>query len=130
MWADAKKGVRFDAVHGHQLKQVIGIRYPQQICSSALYKRCKCGPMSFTAINARWGLFGHVMRMAHDTLAQMPMDEHKASTDTARWQGRPRTTLPITLDNYLQGIGKRLRNKKDLQDLRIFSKDRNQWRNL
>ena len=35
-----------------------------------------------------------------------------------------------TLDHDLQGVGKRLRNKQDLQHLRIFASDRNQWRNL
>ena len=56
--------------------------------------------MSVSAIKARWGLFGHVMRMAHDTPAQMAIDEY--ITPTAGWQGRPRTTLPTTLDNDLQ----------------------------
>ena len=36
-------------------------------------------------------------------------------------QGRPRTTLPTTLDNDLQGVGKRLCNKQDLQHLRTFA---------
>ena len=56
--------------------------------------------MSVSAIKARWGLFGHVMRMAHNTPAQMAIDEY--ITPTAGWQGRPRTTLPTTLDNDLQ----------------------------
>ena len=86
--------------------------------------------MSLSAIKARWGLFGHVMRIAHDTSAQMAIDEYITPTATAGWQGRPRTTLPTTLDNDLQGVGKRLRNKQDLQHLRTFASDRNQWRIL
>ena len=83
--------------------------------SNTLNERCECGPMSVSAIKARWGLFGHVMRMAHDTPAQMATDEYITPTATAGWQGRPRTTLPTTLDNDLQGVGKRLRNKQYLQ---------------
>ena len=51
---------RFDAFHRRQPMQVIGIRYPEKISSNALYGRCECGPMSLSAIKARWGLFGHV----------------------------------------------------------------------
>ena len=119
---------RFDSFHRHQLRQVIGIRYPEKISSNTLYARCECGPMNMSAIKARLGLFGHVMRMAHETSAQVAIDEYITSTATAGWQGRPRTTLPTTLDNDLQGVGKRLRNKQDLLHLRIFASDRNQWR--
>ena len=70
------------------------------------------------------------MRMAHDTPAQMAIDEYIPPTATAGWQGRPRTILPTTLDNDLPGVGKGLRNKQDLQHLRTIASDRNQWRNL
>ena len=86
--------------------------------------------MSVSAIKARWGLFGHVMRMAHDTPAMMVIDEYITPTATVGWQGRPCTTLATTLDNDMQRVGKRLRNKQDLQHLRIFASDRNQWRIL
>ena len=83
----------------------IYIKYPEKISSNTLYERCECGPMSVSAIKARWGMFGHVMRMAHETPAQMAIDEYITPTATAGWQGRPRTTLPTTLDNDRQGVG-------------------------
>ena len=61
--------------------------------------------MSVSAIKARLGLFGHVMRMAHDTPAQMAIDEYITPTATAGWQGRPRTTLPTTLDMICRESG-------------------------
>ena len=64
------------------------------------------------------------------THRQMAIDEYITPTATAGWQGRPRTTLPTILDNDLQGVGKRLRNKQDLQHLRTIASDRNQWRIL
>ena len=121
---------RFDSFHRRQLRQVIGIRHPEKISSNTLYERCECSPMGVSAIISRWGLFGHVMRMARDKPAQMAIDEYITSTATAGWQGRPRTTLPTNLDNDLQGVGKRLRNKQHLQHLRTFTSDRNQWRSL
>ena len=86
--------------------------------------------MSLSAIKARWDLLGHVMRTAHDTPAQMAIDEYIAPTATAGWQARPRISQSTTLDIDLPGVGKRLRNKQDLQHLRTFASDRNQWRNL
>ena len=122
---------RFDGFHRRQPRQVIRIRYPEKISSNARYERCECDPMSLSAIKAWWGLFGHVMRMAHDTPAQMAIDEYIPPTATAGWQGRPCTILPTTLDNDLQGVGKWLRNKQDLHwHLRTIASDRNQWRNL
>ena len=76
---------RFDGFHRRQLRQVIGIRYPDKISSNALYERRECGAMSLSAGKARWGLFGHVMRMSHDTPAQMAIDEYIAPTATAGW---------------------------------------------
>ena len=76
--------------------------------------------MSVSATKTPWGLFDHVMRMS-DTPAQMAIDEYITPTATAGWQGRPRTTLPTTLDNDLQGVGKRLRNKRDMQHLRTIA---------
>ena len=122
---------RFDGFHRRQLRQVIGVRYPEKISSNALYEICECGPMSLSAVKARWGLFGHVMRMTRDTPAHiMAIDEYIAPTYTAGWQGRPRTTLPTTLDKDLHGVGKRLLNMQDLQHLRTIASDRNQWRSL
>ena len=86
--------------------------------------------MSLSAVKARWDLFGHVMRMTRDTPAHMAIDEYIAPTYTAGWQGRPRTTLPTTLDKDLHGVGKRLLNMQDLQHLRTIASDRNQWRSL
>ena len=63
--------------------------------------------MSPSAIKDRWGVFGHVMRTAHGTPAHMTIDEYIEPTTTAGWQGRPRTTLPTTLDSDLQGLGSR-----------------------
>ena len=47
---------RFDSFHRRQLIQVMCIRYPEKISSNTLYERCECGPMSVSAIKARWGL--------------------------------------------------------------------------
>ena len=92
-----------------------------------LYMKMRVRPNELICRQSSMGSVGHVMRMTHDTPAQMAIDEYIAPTDTAGWQGRPRTTLPTTLDKDLQGVGKRLRNMQYLQHLRTIASDRNQW---
>ena len=78
------------------------------------------------------GLFGHVMRMAHDTPAQMAIDEYITPTATAGWQGRPRTTLPTdepTNHPRQRSTGSRETAPQQAR-LATFASDRNQWRIL
>ena len=62
-----------EAGHWHHI-------YPQQISSNALYEICEYGPMSLSTIKTRWGLCVPVMRMAHDTHAQIAMYDYIAPT--------------------------------------------------
>ena len=48
----------------------------------------------YSAIKARWGLFGHVMRMAHDTPGQMAIDEYIAQLQLAGRGGHVRHYQP------------------------------------
>ena len=45
-------------------------------------------------------------------------------------RGRPRTSLPRTLDTDLQQIGMRLKTRADLEKLRRIALDRTGWRTL
>ena len=56
----------------------------------------------------RWNLFGHVLRLQHDTPAQQAMDYNWGKTGSQGWveedgsvsaapRGRPITTLPVLL---------------------------------
>ena len=56
---------RLDAYHRRHLRQIVGIHWPHRISNTALYRRCRCHPIS----EARWRLFGHVLRMPRDTPA-------------------------------------------------------------
>ena len=43
-----------ESFHHTQLKQLLGIRWPQNISNKALYRRCQCEPLSNKMIEARW----------------------------------------------------------------------------
>ena len=50
---------RLDAYHRHHLRQIVGIHWPHRISNTALYRRCRCHPISEDVKLARWRLFGH-----------------------------------------------------------------------
>ena len=52
---------RLDAYHRRHLRQIVGIHWPHRISNTALYRRCRCHPISEDVKSARWHLFGHVL---------------------------------------------------------------------
>ena len=131
-WALTRtESARLDSFQRSQLKQLLGIRWPQKISNKALYKRCQCEPLSIKMIEARWRLFGHVLRMPKNVPAQMAIDQYfQPSNDIPSWRGRPRTTLPVVLNADLQSTGYHLRNKADLEHLRQLAMNRPEWSQL
>ena len=81
-----------------QLKYLLEINWPQSISNKSLYQRCQCEPLSITITEARWRLFGHVLRMPQNVPAQMTNDSYFQPC----WRGRPWTTLPMVLNTNLQ----------------------------
>ena len=67
--------------------QVIGIHWPHRISNTALYRRCRCLPISENVKSARWRLFGHVLRMPLDAPAQQAIDFYFADTGVATSEG-------------------------------------------
>ena len=103
---------RLDTYHRRHLRQVIGIHWPNRISNAALYRRCRCHPISEDVKSARWRLFGHVLRMPLDAPAQQAIDYYFADTGVATFRGRPRTTLPTALNADLRRVGRTLRRHR------------------
>ena len=57
------ESAHLDSFHRTQLKHLLGIKWPQRISNKVLYQRCQCEPLSIKITEARWRLFGHVLRM-------------------------------------------------------------------
>ena len=110
------------------LRQIIGVRWPNRISNVALYHRCQSRPISESIITARWRLFGHVLRLPRDAPAQRAIDHYFADTEAATFRGRPRTSLPSTLCSDLRRIGRTLRQPADIEALRALSRE--QWRQM
>ena len=119
---------RLDAHHRRHLRQIIGTRWPHRISNDALYRRTHSSPISAAIRAARWSLFGHVLRLPLDAPVQRAIDAYLEDTDTPKFRGRPRCTLPTTLGENLRRIGRQLRNSDDIDALRTL--DRSTWRDL
>ena len=119
---------RLDTYHRRHLRQVISIHWPNCISNAALYRRCRCRPISEDVKSARWCLFGHVLRMPLDAPAQQAIDYYFADTGVATFRGRPRTTLPTALSADLRRVGRTLRRPADIDALRLLNRE--QWRQL
>ena len=119
---------RLDMYHRRHLRQIIGIHWPNPISNAALYRRCRCHPISEDVKSARWRLFGHVLRMPLDAPAQQAIDYYFADTGVSTFRGRPRTTLPTALSADLRRVGRTLRRSADTDALRLLNRE--QWRQL
>ena len=125
------ESARLDSFHRLQLKKVLGIKWPQRICNQALYQRCHSEPLSIKATEARWRLFGHVLRMPHNVPARMAMDNYFEPTVASKWRGRPRTTLPVVLNADLRNIDSyHLQSKAGLEHLEQVASNREEWNKL
>ncbi|EGZ23986.1 hypothetical protein PHYSODRAFT_486560 [Phytophthora sojae] len=58
-------------------------------------------PLRHRITSARWGLLGHILRRLQDIPAFIQMKAYFSSSDSSKWRGRPRTTLPLVLDQDL-----------------------------
>lgn len=134
---------KLDAFHQRQLRRIIGVRYPTKITNAKLYEKCQEKPMSMTIKQARWKLFGHILRRDKDIPANKAMEFYFAKKPSDKnFRGHKRTTLPTTLAKDLDKLylhsqrdhtycrHLQLRNSEDLENLRTIAQDRETWHEL
>ena len=106
------------------------------ISNDDLYQRCNSSPLRDRILTARWSLFGHVLRLARDTPAQLAMDYYAKQKGD---RGRPVDTLPVLLFNQYRkykvekgdwGKNTRKCNTTVINELRELASDRQTWREL
>ena len=129
-WAMTKTDEeKLDSFHRKQLRRVLGIWYPTKISNKSLYKKCEQTPISLEVLQARWRLFGHVLRREPSIPANKAMAFY-FHDNAKRARGRPITTLPMTLNNHLKILQNRsisLTSQKDLETIRKIAKRRQEW---
>ncbi|POM60030.1 EndonucleaseReverse transcriptase [Phytophthora palmivora] len=124
--------VALESFHRKQLRKVIGIVYPCVITNKALYERTETEPLRFFPLRQRWRLFGHILRRPTTITANRFMEDYFQPSEQQKFRGRPRTTLPVTLDADLRCLpdGHRLTKAADLILLRCCARDGLGWKRL
>ncbi|OWY97257.1 Endonuclease Reverse transcriptase, partial [Phytophthora megakarya] len=88
--------VGLERFHRQQLRQVIGVRYPDWISNDKLYDRTGTEPLRYVLLRNRWRLFGHILRRPTNIPAFRFMDAYFARGKQGSWRDRRRLTLPLT----------------------------------
>ena len=131
----ASEWALMDSFHRRQLRLVLGIHWPNTITNSKIYKRCNVLPLSIEACRARWSLFGHHLRLPPSTPVHRAIVSYFDTEGLHGSCGKPKTTLPVALNQDLQLEGHHLpfNSLKDREDLRFFQSaaaDVCQWQEL
>ena len=137
-WALTKKEEEsLDAFHRRQLRRTLGIKWTEKVSTKELYDRTGCSPISNKIREARWKLFGHILRLSQEAPAQLAMTDYFKPPGIG-YPGHPTLTLPGTLHNDLQSLliptenehnyhqnkGKKLLTLNDLEILREQAKNK------
>ena len=128
-----------EAFRRRQLRRILGIKYPRRISNTKLYEKCYMAELGPDIRGARWRMLGHTLRMTDDTPAKRAM-LHYFDTTTSSYLGRPRHTLPLTINNDLKlaaaqpqditsqfNLPSQLKTITELRSLEKLANDRDQW---
>ena len=95
--------------------------------------------MSLQITRNRWKLFGHILRIDDNTPAKKAMMHYFQPSESTKFQGRPRTTLPIKLSEdikltvttdhsfIIEYNIRELKIKNDLNKLKDIAENRSKW---
>jgi hypothetical protein len=132
-----------EACRRRHLRRIIGVYYPSRISNAKLYKKCNMKELEPIIRNARWRMLGHTLRMSDDIPAKRATI-HYFDSDTEKFLGRPRHTLPRAIDKDLEraaaqpdqhparklGLPKQLKTINDLRKLESLAAVRSKWDNI
>ncbi|GFS20470.1 hypothetical protein ElyMa_006900000 [Elysia marginata] len=91
-------------------------------------------PISLTILEARWRLFGHILRQAINTPPNVAMTKN-FKTEGSKQRGRPKTSIVTTLRRDLKSHNNdhwptRLHSITDLDHFRDIAQNRSDWKHL
>ena len=67
---------KLDCFQRKLLRRVLGLKWSDKVTNESLYKKHNLVPASIQVINARWRLFGHILRLNEKTPARQAMVSH------------------------------------------------------
>lgn len=121
---------KLNTTHTKHLRYLTNIHYPHTIANETLYHVTKQRSITLDITNARWKLFGHILRQDPNTITNVVMTKYFENTTHPKLKTtRLPTSLPIQLNRDLVNIKQNLtlKNSKDLQHLKHLAQNRNTW---
>ena len=125
-----------DSFHRKQLRQVLGIFYPERISNEKVYETTNTRPLTIDITKARWKMFGHVLRMNEQSPARKAMKYYFQEPEHCeKFRGRKRATIVTTLNRDIIRTQQHNRNfhiqelktEIDLRNVRVKATNRNHW---
>ena len=134
---DRKKQNSF---HRKHLRRILNVKYPDKLRNGEVYKKTGGKPISLEILAGRWRMLGHTLRLHVETPAPMAMLNYFKTSTQPKFRGRPRVTLPSTLnDDLVKTVSSSeefydtykvnsYRNIADYKKLRVIAGDRKGWK--
>lgn len=129
-WAlSIKEADNLDTYQRRLLRKILGHVWSDKVSNEDLYKEAGVVPASLQVLDARWRLFGHILRMNENTPARKAMVYYFAGDQKGR-KG-PRITIATSLSNeYYIVHGKKLDSLEALNEIASIAQDRNEWKEI
>ena len=128
-----------NSFHRKQLRQVMGIFYPNRISNEKLYEMTKSRPLTIDITKARWKMLGHALRLDENTPARKAMKYYfQIPKNAQKFRGRKRATIVTTLNRDIERTREgnesfqisSLKTELDLNNIRVKALDRNHWQKI
>ena len=136
-WGMSMKDEReMNSFHRRQLRKVLKVKYPTTMRNKAVYEQTKTKPISVDITQARWKLFGHILRMKKDTPGRLAMKYYFQKPEgVKKYRGRKRTTIITTINNDIKRTAKinsnfdikPINSELDLRNVRVKAMNRKHW---
>ena len=99
-WAlSLKEANNIDTYQRRLLRQILGYVWSDKISNEDLYKEAGIVPASIQVLEARWRLFGHVLRMNENTPARKAMIYYCSGDQRDRKGPRIRSNCYYSMSN-------------------------------
>ena len=140
-WGMTKKEEEsINAFHRKQLRKIWRHTWRHRVTNNSLYEMSNSKTLSADIKKARWKMLGHVLRLSENTPAQRSMKCYFENYENKkRFRGRPRTTLPVVIEQDLKAANKVnpcilnisiLNSINDLRELQQLAQDREKWKEI
>ena len=111
------------------LRRVVNVTWFDKVTNEQLYERCMTRPASLIAVDARWRLFGHTLRLNENTPARMSMAYYFVKDMPGR-KGNRTTISSVLLSEYRDLTGQTISNMNEYSRMIDVAYDRTRWREI